>query len=265
MKNNKAGTYTFDEFANKEAELNRLIEQASLVSQLEFKLIKAHGLSDGMKVLDAACGPGIISCMISQNLKNANVTGIDINDNLLEKAKQRSIEQGLDIRFMKGDIYDLPFEDEFDFAYCRFLFQHLENPMKAIQAIYKALKPGGKLCIVDVDDDWLTLYPELPEFKELCDLTYEAQKQKGGDRYVGRKLRSLIKSCFKDISVNVQALNSDEIGVERFLNLTTDFKKEFFQANDLQHIEHLFDVIKEKTTSIDYFGIIGIYIVSGTK
>lgn len=54
-----------------------------------------------------------------------------------------------------------------DIVYARLLYQHLEFPEKAMIEAKRILKPGGKLCILDVDDQLQLFYPVLPSFKLL--------------------------------------------------------------------------------------------------
>ena len=42
-------------------------------------------------------------------------------------------------------------ENSYDFTICRFVYQHLESPLAATREIYKLLKPGGIVVIIDSD------------------------------------------------------------------------------------------------------------------
>ena len=93
------------------------------------------GLQDGQEVLDLACGPGVISRLIAEAHPASRVTAMDLNGELLNAARQEVAAAGLEqITFVQGDVYAPPLEPgRFDFIYARLLFQHLEDPLRALQ------------------------------------------------------------------------------------------------------------------------------------
>lgn len=100
----------------------------SLIEDEDFK---------GKKILDCGCGSGWFGKLL-QN-KGAQVIGTDISETLLKEASKY-------IEVKRASVYDLPFNDEsFDFV-ISFMFIHvLEEPMKALQEMFRVLKPKGKL------------------------------------------------------------------------------------------------------------------------
>ena len=265
MTSANAGTYAFDSFEKKDLELMRLFKQATLITDLELNALEQHGLRDGIKLLDAACGPGAMSCIIAQRFKNIKVIGIDINENLLKEARELAKSKELNIEFCHSDIYNIDLNEGFDFIYCRFLFQHLKDPKAALKSLYSALAPGGRLCITDVDDSWLTLYPEVSAFESLTQKGIQRQSKAGGDRMVGRKLRNYLKaSGFSNIKVDVLPINSDEIGIKQFIEISTSFKENLVAANENDPKGDLEELHKAIDNG-DFFGITGLFIVSGAK
>ncbi|GAG89546.1 unnamed protein product, partial [marine sediment metagenome] len=118
---------------------------------------------------------------------------VDLSEDLLNEARAYLTSRGIgNAKFQQGDVYSL---DEslgfFDFIYTRFLFQHLADPKKALSKILPRLSPGGRLCVVDIDDAWLTLHPEPAGFHRFTKQAAEGQARNGGDRNVGRKLRTV--------------------------------------------------------------------------
>ncbi|HEX3029826.1 MAG TPA: methyltransferase domain-containing protein [Clostridia bacterium] len=258
-------TYAFDVFEKKDVELNRLFKQASAITDFELEFLQQHGLQDGIRFLDAACGPGAISCLVAQKYMNMKVVGVDINKTLLEEAEKLAKDKGLQIEFCQSDIYDLKFEGCFDFVYSRFVFQHLSEPHKALKSLYRTLRPGGRLCIADVDDSWLFLYPEVEAFQSLTRKGIERQAKAGGDRLVGRKLRNYLKdSGFTDIRVDVIPINSDQIGVKQFIDISTSFKENLVPAHENDNKGDLDELWKEVNKG-DFFGMAGLFIISGLK
>lgn len=88
---------------------------ASLSMEAELHaVIQTAGIQPGMRVLDAACGPGVISRYLCQ--AGAIVVGIDANPQMLELAQTLPVEPSFQLRFERADLNErLPFADnEFD-------------------------------------------------------------------------------------------------------------------------------------------------------
>jgi len=159
MSDNSAGSYAFGTFDENQGELARLKQQAAIVSEMEGRVLREVGLKAGMRVLDLACGPGVVTTLLAETVTPADVIGVDLSEDLLNEARAYLKSRGTtNATFQQGDVYSL---DEslglFDFIYTRFLFQHLADPKQALSKILPRLSPGGRLCVVDIDDAWLTL------------------------------------------------------------------------------------------------------------
>jgi ubiquinone/menaquinone biosynthesis C-methylase UbiE len=66
------------------------------------------------RILDIGCGTGRHSIELTK--RGYRVTGIDLSDSMLKRAKEKAAELGLQVDFQKHDARDLPFYDEFDLA-----------------------------------------------------------------------------------------------------------------------------------------------------
>lgn len=104
--------------------------------------------NEKLDILDVGCGTGVISLLLAE--LEHSVTGIDLSEGMLEKAKEKARNFNLPIVFKNGDAENLPFEDEaFDVVTNRHLLWALPNPEKAISEWKRVLKPGGKVIIID--------------------------------------------------------------------------------------------------------------------
>lgn len=265
--NAQLGTYALDKMTSPKQEMARLKKQAELLPSIELNALVEHGLKKDMQVLDAACGPGLTACMIDDYLESGTVTGLDLNPTLLKEAEKLAWKRQKRIRFDKGNVYFLPYENQFDYIYCRFLFQHLETPQKALKSLWKALKPGGILHILDVNDEWLFLEPQVPAFKTLSQLAAEHQARKGGNRFIGKELRNLIlQEEFEDLHSSVISVNSDMVGMETFLQITTSFKAEIIDPErGGPHPTQLLKEIREEVAKRNTWGMVGVFNVSAKK
>ncbi len=104
------------------------------------------------RVLDLACGTGTLTCMIKQNYPAMTIHGLDGDPEILEQARMKSLNQGLEIKFEKGLSYSLPYPDDFfDLVVSSLFFHHLnrENKQRTLAELRRVLPAGGKLLICD--------------------------------------------------------------------------------------------------------------------
>jgi ubiquinone/menaquinone biosynthesis C-methylase UbiE len=100
------------------------------------------------KIIDIGCGTGRHSIELSK--RGYNITGIDLSESQLNKAKEKAGKLGLKINFQKQDARNLPFEREFDLAImlCEGSFLLMETDemnFEILKNATRALKDKGKL------------------------------------------------------------------------------------------------------------------------
>ena len=100
-------------------------------------------------VLDAGCGPGIVSAALATQV--GRVEGVDLTPAMIALARQRVQSEGLaNVRFQVGDMSALPFEDaSFDGAVSRYTVHHLDHPLAALREMVRVTKPGGAIVTLD--------------------------------------------------------------------------------------------------------------------
>jgi ubiquinone/menaquinone biosynthesis C-methylase UbiE len=120
------------------------INRQYIIDPVIFKLI---GSVDGKRVLDAGCGNGYLSRLLSK--KGAKVVGIDISRRSIEIARAIENEAPLGIKYHVGSLSNLSFlEDEsFDIIISNIVLPGLQDIDNAIKEMYRILKPKGKLVI----------------------------------------------------------------------------------------------------------------------
>jgi len=131
---------------------------ASLTSKAmdDFKALArrvADQVPPGGQVLEVAPGPGYFAIELAK-LGGYGITGIDISQTFVEIAQRNAMQAGVDVDFRLGDAANMPFEDEsFDFLLCRAAFKNFSRPVRALEEMYRVLKPGGRALIIDLRKD----------------------------------------------------------------------------------------------------------------
>ncbi len=102
-------------------------------------------------ILDVATGTGDFA-IAALKISPTRVIGVDISQEMLnigiEKIKHAKLTEK--INFALADAENLPFpDDSFDAATCAFGVRNFENPLLGLTEIYRVLKPGGKLVILE--------------------------------------------------------------------------------------------------------------------
>lgn len=109
------------------------------------------------KILDVACGTGDIALKLKERARTRNkasnyVTACDINEEMLQIAKNRAIDKNfLDgINFICADAENLPFPDNsFDYYTIAFGIRNVAHISNALNEAYRVLKPMGKFVCIE--------------------------------------------------------------------------------------------------------------------
>lgn len=103
-------------------------------------------------VLDIATGTGDVAFEVYKRLKPETLIGVDLSEGMLGFAREKAAKRGLEknISFVKGDSENLQWQNNsFDAAIVSFGVRNFENLQKGMDEIYRVLKPGGKLVVLE--------------------------------------------------------------------------------------------------------------------
>ena len=110
----------------------------------------------GQQVLDLGCGSGTFCRVLGPIVApDGRVTGVDNALEALRVASQLTTNTEYDcIRFEHGDGHHLMFADEmFDSAVCISVLAFCDDPQRVLSELRRVLRPGGRLLVVNSDDD----------------------------------------------------------------------------------------------------------------
>lgn len=105
-------------------------------------------VSRRLRILDAGCGPGILSIICA--LRGHDVVGIDISQPMLDRARANAERFKVSVDFRRMDCQDPEFEDGvFDLVVNRYVLWALPEPRRAMESWYRVLRKGGTLVVMD--------------------------------------------------------------------------------------------------------------------
>lgn len=113
-------------------------------------LVRESGVGPHHRVLDVACGPGIVTCAFAASAESA--VGLDLVDAMLDRARERAGALGAgNAQFIAGEATALPFAAAaFDVVVSRFALHHLEDPAAALAEMARVCVDGGTVIVCDV-------------------------------------------------------------------------------------------------------------------
>lgn len=105
----------------------------------------------GITILDVATGTGDMITPLLK-IKPQKITGLDLSEGMLRIARKKFPSEmgGTSIEFIKGDSEKLPFDDNmFDAETVAFGVRNFENTLSGLSEMYRVLKPGGKIVVLE--------------------------------------------------------------------------------------------------------------------
>lgn len=115
-------------------------------------LLEQAALRPEQRALDLACGTATLTIAAKQSAPGADLTGVDGDPKILERARAKASQAGVELRFDQALSHRMPYADHsFDVVLSSLFFHHLDREAKlaTLREVLRVLKPGGKLHIAD--------------------------------------------------------------------------------------------------------------------
>lgn len=139
------------------------------------------------RILDVGCGPGHLARALADEINGAEVVGVDASRRRLAAASQH---KRVTLHHARAD--RLPFDKgRFDAVFARFLLEYLPEREAAVREMVRVLRPGGALCLQDLDGHNTWLHPTDPEMEGEIQALLDGLAAGGFDPLVGRKLYTM--------------------------------------------------------------------------
>jgi ubiquinone/menaquinone biosynthesis C-methylase UbiE len=150
--------------------------------------------SPGDCVLDLGCGGGAFSRLLVEEVgSGGQVVGVDVSENAIALAQTLSTALTPELlTYRVADGHSLPFEDEaFDSVACISVLEFCEDPALVLYEAYRVLRPGGRLLVVNSDEDTRAYNGH---DVELGRKVMRAIADRGGDPWLARRLAHLLEA-----------------------------------------------------------------------
>jgi ubiquinone/menaquinone biosynthesis C-methylase UbiE len=154
--------------------------------------LRAMGFTKG-RILDAGCGFGETLIRLAEIFPEADLTGIDLSDPLLDLARSNATKAGLSdrIEFKKADVCSTSFPDKYFNVILNINMVHVvENPLQMLDELERILADDGHLFIVDIRRSWIGLLER--EFLSALSVTEAKQLFYGSKIRKGAMTSSLL-------------------------------------------------------------------------
>ncbi len=135
----------------------------ALFDQWPGRVLDRMGVGPGDRVLDVACGTGVVARAASSRVGTTGaVVGLDLNEGMLAVARRAC--PGVELRW--GAAEQLPFDDaSFDHVVCQFGLMFFEDRARAAREMARVLRPGGTVAVLT----WASVH-ESPGYAAMVDL-----------------------------------------------------------------------------------------------
>ncbi|HWQ62820.1 MAG TPA: methyltransferase domain-containing protein [Methanospirillum sp.] len=221
-------------YSDREAE--RLSDQANTLTEI---LHHDTRFPPGSLVLEAGCGTGAQTVIITSQNPDCRFRSIDISQTSLDFAEERLRKEAgsciSQVTFEQGDIRNLPYDDEtFDHIFLCFVLEHLPEPGNALKELKRVLKFGGSIMAIEGDHGSVYFYPPSQAAIDAVQTQIELQHRSGGDACIGRRLYPLLtETGFSDVRVTPRMVYVDASKPE----LVDGFTRKTFTAM-IEGVQH---------------------------
>ena len=179
------------------AEMRRLTRMQEILNDAELGAIDTSGVT---RLLDVGSGLGQMTRAFARALAPGNtVVGVERDERQLAEAIRQAdaAGEGALVEFRRGDATALPLgADErgtFDLAHARFLLEHVEDPLAVVREMVTAVRPGGRVVLLDDDHELLRLWPDCPEADRVWTIYWRRYRARGLDPLIGRWMPDLLR------------------------------------------------------------------------
>jgi SAM-dependent methyltransferase len=176
------------------------LRQEPLYAAYKRRTLELLDPQPGGRYLEVGCGTGVDALACAARF-DVSVVGVDSSRVMVEEARRRGLTEAV-----AADAHSLPFEpDSFDGAWADRTFQHLADPLVALDEMVRAVKPGGR--VVVADPDYGTQVVDVPD-QELAQriLRFRADHGLRNGRLAHQMGRLCVRAGLADVRVEAMPI-----------------------------------------------------------
>jgi ubiquinone/menaquinone biosynthesis C-methylase UbiE len=112
-------------------------------------LVEEAALRPGERVLDVACGTGIVARLAAERVgKKGSVAGLDVTSGMLEVARSATPPEVFPIRWYESTAESIPLPDDvFDVVFCQLGLMFMAEKVAALREMRRVVAPGGRVLV----------------------------------------------------------------------------------------------------------------------
>jgi SAM-dependent methyltransferase len=178
-------------------EIARLDGQAASIAPATEVLLRASGISAGMRVLDLGTGLGHVAFAVADLVgPEGAVCGVDQSATLLGIAAERGRAAGRgQVGFVEADVRRFRADRPFDALVARLLLFHLPDAVDVLRRQLGNLVPGGLVVAIDFDVGSVRAEPPVPRLTWAGELIREAFRAAHADPVIGTRLGPILREA----------------------------------------------------------------------
>lgn len=169
------------------AELERLRFQHGVWAGVTDEFLAALALREGSRVVDLGCGPGFVAYELARRVgARGEVVALDESPAWIAYVEGEARTRGLaNLRAVRARLQDVELESgRYDALFARWVFSFVPEPGAVLERLAHALRPGGRVLVVDYNHEGVSLFPESAGFRAVVRATRELYRRAGGDAFV---------------------------------------------------------------------------------
>jgi ubiquinone/menaquinone biosynthesis C-methylase UbiE len=214
--------------------MTRTLEaQTKAIWPQEEPLFRRYAMPATPCILDAGCGTGEATSCLAELFPRAQVTGIDIIDAHLARARERFAHLAPRLSFERGDVFAISTPNRvFDLTVCRHVLHSVPHVDRIIAELVRVTRPGGYLHLIAEDYGMLHFERAANDPRKFWNVVPdEFTRAMGTDMFIGRHAFGLLAAAgLQEITVDYVIVDTVRVPRSTFASMLEAWRDGFVEA-----------------------------------